>query len=179
MANDAVGIGAPLLTPWRIAGWSISVILLIVPAIAMRFTSEVDWSTSDFIVMGALFGAIGLGIEFFMRQPRNMPYRAAAVLALVAAFLTIWVNLAVGMIGDDNPYNLLFGGVLLIALIGAILVKFRPAGMAQTMAATAIAQGLAGAGGLPIDPGGAIFSMIFAVPWLLAAVLFRNAAREG
>ena len=179
MANDAVDTGAPLLTPWRIAGWSIPVILLIVPAIAMRFTSEVDWSASDFIVMGALFGTIGLGIEFFMRQSRNTAYRAAAVLALVTAFLTIWVNLAVGMIGDDNPYNLLFGGVLLIALIGAILVRFRPAGMAQIMAATAIAQGLAGAGGLPVDPRDAIFSMIFAVPWLLAAILFRKAAREG
>lgn len=176
-SNAESGVGSG--NRWRIAGWSIPVILLIVPAVAMRFTSEVDWSLSDFIAMGVLVGITGLGIEFLMRQSRNTAYRVGAVVALVTAFLTIWVNLAVGMISDDNPYNLLFGGVLLLALIGAILSNFKSAGMARTMFATAAAQALVGAGGFTTDPRGAILSMAFALPWLLSAVLFRNAAREA
>jgi hypothetical protein len=179
MANDSVGAEPRLLNPWRIAGWSIPVILLIIPAVAMRHTSEVDWGPSNFIVMGALFATIGLGIEFLMRQSSNTAYRIGAVIALITAFLTIWVNLAVGMIGDDNPYNLLFGGVLLAALVGAIIARFKPSGMVQTMAATAVAQALVGAGGLTTDPRGAILSMMLAGPWLLAAVLFRKAAQDS
>ncbi len=179
MANDTVELGAPLLNPWRIAGWSIPVILLIIPAVAMRFTSEVDWSTSDFIVMGALFCTIGLGIEFLVRQSSSIAYRIGAVVALVTAFLTIWVNLAVGMIGDDNPYNLLFGGVLMVALIGSILANFRAGGMAWAMLATAIAQLLVGAGGLTMVVRDGLFSMAFALPWLLAAALFRHAGRTS
>jgi hypothetical protein len=179
MANDRVDSGAPLLNPWRVAGWAVPVILLLIPAVAMRFTSEVDWSAPDFIVMGALFGAIGLGIEFLLRRSRNAAYRVGSVLALVTAFLTIWVNLAVGMISDDNPYNLLFGGVLLIALIGSVLVDFKPAGMARAMSATALAQALVAAGGLSADPPGAVLSMAFALPWVLSAVLFRKVARQA
>lgn len=179
MAIDTVGTRAPFLNPWRIAGWSIPVILLIIPAVAMRFTSEVDWSIPDFIVMGALFGTIGLGIEFLVRQSRSAAYRAGAVIALVTAFLIIWINMAVGMIGDDKPYNLLFAGVLLVALIGSIIADFKPAGMARAMVAAAAAQLLVGAGGLTMVIRDGIFSMAFALPWLLAAGLFRKAARHG
>jgi hypothetical protein len=179
MANGTVNANASFLNSWRIAGWSVPVILLLIPAVAMRFTSEVDWDAGDFIVMGALFVAIGLGIEFLVRQSSNTAYRVGAVLALVTAFLTIWINLAVGMIGDDNPYNLLFGGVLLIALVGAIIGKFHPAGMARAMFATAAAQLLVGAGGLASDPRGAIFSMMFAAPWLAAGILFRKSGQKA
>lgn len=177
MANDSVQ-RAPLLNAWRVAGWSIPVILLILPAVAMRYTSEVDWSAPDFIIMGVLFATIGLGIEFMIRQSRDLSYRIAAAVALVTAFLTIWINLAVGMIGDDNPYNLLFGGVLMIALVGALLARFKAAGMSRAMLATAAAQLLVAAGGLTSDLLGALFSMAFALPWLLSAALFRMVGRE-
>jgi hypothetical protein len=179
MANGTAHPDERFLNLWRIAGWSVPVILLLLPAVAMRYTSEVDWDTPDFIIMGALFGAIGLGIEFLIRQSRNTAYRVGSVVALVTAFLTIWVNLAVGMIGDDNPYNLLFGGVLLVGLVGAITGKFHHAGMAKAMFATAAAQLLVGAGGLSSDPRGAILSMMFAAPWLVAGVLFRKSGQKA
>ena len=177
MANDTVRIDGV----WRIlrfAGWSFSAVLLILPAIAMQFTSEVDWTASDFIVMGALLGTIGLATEFLVRRSGNTAYRIGAVVAMATAFLTIWVNLAVGMIGDENPYNLLFLSVLVIALAGSILVNFRAAGMARTMFAAAAAQALVAAFGFTADPRGAIFSMIFALPWILAAALFGRAAQD-
>jgi hypothetical protein len=179
MANDVAQTRSPFINGWRIAGWSIPVILLILPAVAMRYTSEVDWNAPDFIIMGALFVTIGLGIEFLIRQSRSIAYRMGAVVALLTAFFTIWVDLAVGMIGDNDPYNLLFGGVLMIAFVGAILSKFRPGGMAATMCVAAAAQAAVAAGGFAIDPLGAVFSMAFALPWFLAAALFHKASRDA
>lgn len=177
MANG-MAAGRPGWSAWRIAGWGFAAGLPMLPAVAMRFTAEVDWDARDFIIMGIVIGGVGLGMEYLIRRSSNPFYRAGAVVALLVTVLTIWVNLAVGMIGDDNPYNLLFAGVLGIALIGSILARFTPAGMALTMLLTALAQGIAGAGGLASDPRGGTFSILFAVPWLLAAALFGKAARE-
>lgn len=179
MAKEAENTGGRHGMPWRLLGWSIPALLLLLPLVAMRFTDEVNWTGSDFVVAAVLFGSVGLAFELIVRTSQSLAYRAGAALAVVAAFLTIWVNGAVGMIGSEgNPYNLLFGGVLLIALIGAILARFQPAGMARAMAAAAIAQAAVAAIGLSTDMLGGIFSLAFAAPWLLAAALFWNAAQE-
>ena len=168
---------AGFLNPWRLAGWGVAAALLLAPAVAMRFSAEVDWDETDFIVMGLLIGSVGLGIEFLVRRSPSLAYRLGAAVAMATVFLTIWVNLAVGMIGsEDNPHNLLFAGVILIALVGGVLARFRASGMALAMAAAAFAQTAAGAAGLAADPRGAVFSIAFALPWLLAATLFRTAA---
>ena len=165
---------------WRIAGWSVPLLLLLMlPAVAMQFTSEVDWTASDFVFAAVLFGSVGLAFELIVRKSESLAYRFAAGLAVAAAFLTVWVNGAVGMIGsEDNPYNLVFAGVLFIALMGAVLARFESAGMARAMAMSAIAQVVAGAIGLTTDALGAVFSMAFGGLWLLSAALFWNAARE-
>jgi hypothetical protein len=177
MANDTVRIEGVWRT-LRIAGWAFAALLLMLPAIAMQFTSEVNWTASDFIVMGALLGTIGLTTEYLVRRSGSTAYRIGAVIAMATAFLTIWVNLAVGMIGDDNPYNLLFGGVLTVALAGSIMANFKPSGMARTMFTAAAAQALAGGFGFAMDPRGAVLSMTFAFPWILAGALFRRAASD-
>jgi hypothetical protein len=146
--------------------------------VAVHHTDEVNWTASDFLFMGVLFGGIGLAFEFMARKSASLAYRLAAASALLATFLTIWVNAAVGMIGSEgNPLNLMFAGVLIIALSGAVLARLNPAGLARAMVAAAIAQAVAGAVGLSTDPHGAVLSMAFAVLWLPAAALFRKAAR--
>jgi len=166
---------------WRIAMWGGAALLLALPAIAMQLNaSGVDWSAGDFIVMGAMLGVACGACELAARASANGSYRVAAGIAIGTAFLTVWVNLAVGMIGsEDNPYNQLFGGVLLLALGGSVAARFRPRGMAWAMVAAAVAQAVLGAIGLPVDQRGAIFSMIVALPWLLSALLFRRASREA
>ena len=163
----------------RILGWVAVAVLLMLPLVAMQFTDEVNWTAEDFIAAGVMLGAAGLGTEFLVRRSSSHAYRLGAVFAVLAAFLTVWANLAVGMIGDEgNPYNLLFGGVLLTALLGMALARFQPAGMAVAMVVTAAAQAAVGAGGLSADLRGGVLSMAFAAPWLLAAALFWYSARE-
>ncbi len=173
VANDSTGRGVP----WRMIGWGTAALLMLLPLVAMHYTDEVNWTASDFLFMGVLLGGIGLAFEFMVRKSASLAYRLAAASALLATFLTIWVNAAVGMIGSPgNPLNLMFAGVLVIALSGAILARLNPAGMARAMLAAAIAQAVAGAVGLSTDPRGAVLSMGFAVLWLPAAALFRKAA---
>jgi len=179
MAKEAQSTGTRSWSGWRIAGWSVAALLLLLPLAAMQLTDEVTWTGFDFAFMAVVFGLVGLGLEFLVRKSGSLAYRVGGVVALVVSLLTIVVNGAVGMIGSEgNPYNLLFGGVLAIALIGAIVARFGPGGMARAMAAAAIAQAALGALGLPTDPLGGVCSMAFAAPWLLAAVLFRKAAWE-
>lgn len=166
---------------WSLVIWGGAAALLAVPAIAMRFTSEVDWGPEDFVVMGALLAMACGGYEVATRLSGNTAYRAGAAIAILTCFLTVWVNLAVGMIGDEgNPANLLFGGVILIAVVGAILARFRPRGVARAMQAAAAAQGAMAVYALFAgDYVAALPIAFFMVPWLLGAYLFLKAAEQG
>ena len=89
---------------FRVIGWGAATIMLLLPLIAMQFTDEVDWDMSDFIIFGALLAAAGGALELATRVTSNKPYRAAVGVALAATFILIWVNGAVGIIGnEDNP----------------------------------------------------------------------------
>lgn len=165
--------------PWRVAGWSAVAIILMTPLVAMQFTDEVDWSPFDFVAAGILLGGTGACIELVVRRSASMAYRAAAGLALLAALVLTWVNGAVGIIGDENDAaNLLFAGVLAIGLLGALIARFRPHGMARAMLATAAAQALVGVTALLAGWGDiAILTAGFVALWLGSAWLFRRAAR--
>ncbi|HEX8365127.1 MAG TPA: hypothetical protein VF603_07575 [Allosphingosinicella sp.] len=165
--------------PWRLLGWGIAAALLVLPLVAMQFTDEVNWTPLDFVFAAVLFGSVGLAFEMTVRKTGNMAYRGGVAVTLAAAFLTVWVNAAVGMIGaEDNPYNLLFLGVVVLASFGAIVARFRPAGMALASLLAAVAQAGLGLGGLSADPRGGVLSTGFALLWLLAAALFYNAAKR-
>lgn len=179
MAKEAAYTSARRVFPWRLLGWSIPAILLLLPLIAMRFTEEVNWTASDFVFAAVLFGSVGLAFELIVRRSSSLAYRLGAAIAVIAAFLTVWVNAAVGMIGsEDNPYNLLFLGVPAVALAGAILARFRAAAMVWAMGVAAGMQAGLGLFGMSADPRGGILSTGFAVLWLLSAVLFAKAAQE-
>jgi hypothetical protein len=173
---------------WKIAPWLIAALILLLPLVAMQFTDEVVWDETDFAVIGAmLFGACG-ACELAARMTGSIAYRAAVGVAVVAAFILIWINLAVGIIGsEDNPANLMYGGVLVVGMLGALIVRFQARGMARALGATALAQAsvgvialIAGWGSTGADwPGAIVFlTGFFAALWLVSAWLFRKAARE-
>lgn len=161
-------------TPWRILVWGGLAALLSVPLIAMQFTDEVDWTVFDFLLMGVLLAAVGGCFELAMRMSRNWTYRIGFGIAVVTGVLTVWVNLAVGMIGnEDNPANLVFLGVLLVAAVGAVAARFRADGMSKAMAAAAVAQGGASIYAVTLgETRDAIFIAGFCLLWLAAAGLF-------
>lgn len=164
---------------WRVMLWGAAALLLLAPLIAMRFTSEVNWTGSDFVAFGAMLAVLCGGVELAVRMSRHHSYRAAAGIALVAGFLLVWMNLAVGIIGNENnPANQMFFGVLAVGLVGALIARFRAAGLARAMVAMAIAQVLVA---VAAQIGGAFvwpLTVVFAGLWLGSASLFRRAARE-
>ncbi|MEG4281348.1 hypothetical protein QUA62_28380 [Microcoleus sp. MON1_C1] len=117
--------------------------ILLMPLLAMLFTDQVAWDLIDFIVAGTLIFGTGLAYELVARKGGTMAYRVAVGIALATAFLLVWMNLAVGIIGsEDNPVNLMYFGVVAIGILGATIARLRPRGMARTLFATALAQAL-------------------------------------
>ena len=172
----------------RIAPWVGSVGLLILPAAAMQFTDEVQWTAFDFAVAGAaLFICCSLW-ELGFRLSDSAAYRMGLGIAVGMALVTLWVNGAVGVIGDeDNPANLMFVVVLAIAVVGAFVANFKAAGMARAMTATAAAQAVVGAIALAGRMGSeadnwmqviVVFTFVMCTAWMLSAWLFRRAAAE-
>ena len=181
MASKANGSGGG--APWRLIGWAIPIGLLTIPLI-----NKWPWTLSDFIFAGVMFAIVGGTLELAIRASGNTSYRLGAAVAIATAFLTVWINLAVGIIGsENNPLNLMFFGVIAAAIVGAIAARFEAAGMARAMIVAAVLQGLIGVGTLitgwgASEPPGLIklFILIefFAATWLLSAWLFRRAARS-
>lgn len=163
-------------------------LLLLIPAAAMQFTAEVDWSASDFIIMGALLFCTGLALEVAISRSGNTAYRIAFGLAIALTLFLIWANLAVGFVGSGpNLPNLLLGLVPIVGLIGAILARLQPQGMARTMYAMAIAVALAPLIGLVVnrpqfDEGVVMvlgFTAAFSLLYVVSGVMFRKAAAEA
>lgn len=184
--HDDAANGRPA-SRWRIAAWSAAALFLLFPLVAMLFTDEVDWSVADFVFASALLLGVGLPLDLAVRKTDDPAYRWGAALALATALLLVSVNGAVGIIGaEDNDANVLFGGVLAVGVVGALLARFRPRGMARAMAATALAQAAVAVGALAtglVSPESDHIEIValwgFVALWTGAAVLFRRAAREG
>ena len=173
---------------WRVLGWGAATAFILLPLVAMQVTDQVGWNLADFIFAGVLVAGVGAIYEMTVRMTGDRSYRAAVAVALAAAFSLVWVNGAVGVIGsEDNPANLMYGGVLTVGIVGAVLARFQPAGMARAMVATALVQMLvavialvAGFGSVASGPLEVLsLNAAFAVLWLVAAWLFRRAARAG
>lgn len=158
--------------------WGIAAGLLALPLVAMQFTRQVEWGPEDFAIIGAMLLGVCGAYEIALRISGSRAFRVAVLIAAVGAFLLLWVNMAVGIIGDeDNALNLLYLGVLAVLIGGALLAWGRARRLVVVMLAAAIAQGAVGivalANGyltLPIEA-------FFIALWLLSARLFQEAGR--
>jgi hypothetical protein len=171
--------GADNGSRWRIAVWCTAAFLLLLPLVAMQFTAEVNWDETDFIVFGAML-AIACGLyELAARATGSGAYRTAVGIAAAAAFILVWMNLAVGIIGsEENPLNLMYGGVLTVGIAGAAIARFQPNGMASAMVAVALTQILVAVIAQVAGHFTWALTAAFVALWLGSASLFRKAARE-
>ncbi|PVE21158.1 hypothetical protein DC522_28095 [Microvirga sp. KLBC 81] len=188
MAGTAENNGGGRGSRWRIAAWAAAALILLLPLFAMEVTDQVVWDVADFAAFGALLVGAGVTYELAARKTGNTAYRAAVGVALAAAFILVWVNGAVGVIGTERDNaNLMYGGVLAIGTTGAIIARFQPDGMVRALFATALAQALVAVIALIAGLGSTgpswpwdilILTGFFAALWLISAWLFRKAARE-
>ena len=172
----------------RIAVWGSAALILLLPLFAMEFIDLVAWDVADFAIFGTMLVGTAGTYELAARMTDNNAYRAAVGVALAAAFILVWMNLAVGIIGtEDDPANLMHGGVVAVGIIGAIIARGQPPGMARVIIAMALAQAsvaaiavIAGKHQSPISSAAEILGLngIFIVLFLGSAWLFRRAARE-
>lgn len=160
--------------------------ILLLPLVAMLFTDEVAWEAGDFIAAAVLLFGAGLTYELIVRKSTIVAYRAAVGLAIVTAFILIWVNLAVGLIGNEsNSANLMYVGVLAIGVIGAIIARLRSHGMVFALSAMALAQTLVAVIALIVVmrqypeaavTGTMIANAFFVALWAASALLFKHAS---
>jgi hypothetical protein len=165
---------------WRFIMWGTILTLLILPALAMQVTAEVNWTASDFVFAAVLLGSVGLGVEATVRARGDWSYRGAMFIAIALAFVTVWANGAVGIIGsEDNPLNLLYFIPLLIGGLAAVRVWFRPRAMCWIMAAVAVAQfaiaAIAAANGYWVW----IAAAVIGGGWSLSSILFDRSQRDA
>lgn len=167
-------------------------LLLFIPLVAMQFSQEVAWTPADFVAAGILLFGTGLTYVVVARQGGSPTYRVAVGVAVAAGLLLTWANLAVGLVGsEDNPANLLYGGVLAVAIIGALVARFRPLGMARAMFAAALTYALVTIMAVFVwppaaataEPSAGLGNVLganaaFAALWAVAGWLFRRAGSQ-
>lgn len=173
---------------WRVAVWAAVALILLLPSAAMQFTDEVSWGVADFALASVLLIGTGITCELAMRKAGNIAYRAAVGVALAAALLLVWINLAVGIIGDEDYLaNVMYMGVLAAGIIGAIIARFQAHGMVRALFGTALAQALVAVIALAFRLGSPAsgpleiltLTEFFVVLWVGSALLFREAMRGG
>ncbi|MBX7458437.1 hypothetical protein K3152_09285 [Qipengyuania sp. 1NDH17] len=172
----------PWLNGWRIAGWGALLALLALPAVAMQFTREANWSGGDFVFAAILLGLLGGGVELAFRIGRSGLQAAAIALFTLLSFLTLWSNMAVGIIGaESEPVNGGFTLAVFAAIVLALVFKFRPAVMRGACLALAILQPILGLVAAFTMPGHGVewgVLGVFAALWAIAALLFRKACAD-
>ncbi|MFN3353936.1 MAG: hypothetical protein ACK4Z5_10040 [Brevundimonas sp.] len=161
----------------RLLVWGGAGVAWLIP-LAAKLLTDLPWTTFDFIAWGVMLLVAAGVCEVGLRLSGSLAYRAGFVVAAGTSFLITWSNLAVGIIGNENnPLNQIFFGVIAVGIVGSFLARFRPKGMALAMLATAIAQ--FGTAFVALAYEHIVFAIVgvFSLGWLLAAWLFREAAR--
>ena len=166
----------------------ITVFLLMIPFVAMQITNEVNWSTTDFLLVGILLFSSGLTFVLVTRNSANLIYRIAMGSAIGITLLLVWVNLAVGLIGSGpHAGNLMYIGVLIIVISGIFISRFNAHGMQLTMFGTALSLVVIAVIALLLNmddyPGSSVTEIIgvnafFGTLFLISGLLFRHVSLE-
>lgn len=185
MESDTSHAAARRWSIWRKVRWTLPALLLMIPVVGMQVSDDWNWSPMDFVVMGTILYSAVLAYEFVARKALNTPYRAAVGVAVVTAVLLLWVNGAVGIIGD-GPVNLMFVGIPVIGVAGAFIANLESRGMARVLCVMALTQMMIPVIALLIwnpsfSPGVLpvfVLNGIFAGLWLTSAGLFWRGTRK-
>jgi hypothetical protein len=81
----------------RLSLWGFAGLLLLIPAVAMQFSSQMNWGKEDFLAAAVLIGGAGLGIELAVRLIKSRNVLLIAIAGVLAVLLLVWAELAVGI----------------------------------------------------------------------------------
>ncbi|MFH1070912.1 MAG: hypothetical protein V1794_14940 [Candidatus Glassbacteria bacterium] len=161
--------------------------ILLIPFFGNIYVDGWNWHWYTFVLAGTLLFGAGLTYEFVAKRMSNKAYKFAVGLAVGTAFILSWGNM-VRVSESENPANLMYYGVLAVGVIGALIARFEPRGMARALFAMALAQMLVPVIVLIISnpdtwsPPGVlgvfVLNSFFALLFVGSALLFRHAARE-
>jgi hypothetical protein len=162
--------------------------LLLIPLGGSLTVEGWNWTFSDFVFAWAMFAFATFALRLLItRKWADFSYRAGAALAVIGGFLLTWVNLAVQVIGDDNPGNGLYFLVILAGMIGVGLSRFEALGLSKVafaMAAALLAIPVIAVFVWPTDfsPGFArvfVLNGFFVAMFTGAGLLFRRSAGQA
>ena len=71
-----------------------------IPTFAMLFTDEVRWSLFDFVIMGLMLVALGVGVQLVARRVQGSTRLFLIVAVIILLFLLLWGEMAVGLFGS-------------------------------------------------------------------------------
>ena len=157
--------------------------ILLIPFFGNIYIDGWSWHWYTFVLAGTLLFGAGLTYELVAKRMSNKTYKFAVGLAVGTAFILTWTNM-VRVSESENAANLMYFGVLVVGLIGALIARFEPRGMARTLFAAAFAQMLVPVIALivrrPDFATGVVqvfgLNSFFAALWVWSALLFRCAS---
>lgn len=76
---------------------ALTMLLLMIPAVAMLFSSEFNWGSEDFLAAGGLIFGGGMAYVLAARFVRTSRQRLVIGLLVLAGIALIWAELAVGI----------------------------------------------------------------------------------
>ena len=77
-------------------------LVLLFPLISMQFSTEVNWTLSDFGIAAILLFLASSSIMLTMKTIKSRPKKWLFVMGILLIFFLIWAELAVGLFG--NPF---------------------------------------------------------------------------
>ena len=80
-------------------------IILIASFIAMQFTKEINWTASDFLIMGTLLFTTALAADLVLKKVKTFKYRLILFFGISALLILIWAEMAVGIFGSPFAGN--------------------------------------------------------------------------
>jgi hypothetical protein len=166
----------------------VTLLLLIIPILGNMYIDGWNWSIFDFIFAFVVFMGTGITFGYVSRKSNGIVYKLAVAVAVFTSLALIWINGAVGLIGDeDNGTGMLYLGVVLIGFIGIALSRFKATGLSRTAFVMAGAQFLVPiivllfmphiTWGSPGIAGTFILNSFFVGAYIISGVLFQHSVR--
>lgn len=76
----------------------IATLILLIPLIAMQFTSQVNWKLIDFIIAGILLYGTAILINLIITTSKK--HKTILIVTILVLLLLIWMEMAVGLFGS-------------------------------------------------------------------------------